>query len=139
MMRFLTALLFALVILPAGAQAQQGQARDPVFNWVRYAVGTQPLRLYHAGHVRIDCEPMGEIRMVLPLAPQNGTVEAVPSMDFVNYGNEEPYKKCSARRTRGVTVTYKAREGYRGPDKFSFLLVYSDGTSRRYNVEMTVY
>ncbi len=137
MTRVLFSLALGLALLPSAASAQQG--RDPVFNWTRYAVGTQPLRLYHAGHVRVDCEPMGEIRMVLPVPPKNGIVEATPSMDYVNYGNEEPYKKCSERRTRGVTVSYRAKEGYKGPDRFSFLLVYSDGTSRRYNVEMTVY
>ncbi len=65
--------------------------------------------------------------------------QAIPEMGFVDFGNEEPYKKCSLRRTKVLSVIYSAKEGYKGPDRFSFLLVYSDGASRRYDVEMTVY
>ncbi|MCA3650199.1 MAG: hypothetical protein IOB85_03850 [Methylobacterium sp.] len=135
-MKFAVALLFALAILPSVAAAQ---ARNETYNWLRYAVGTQPLNFLHAGHVRKNCEPIGQIRMVLPVPPQNGKVEAIQKADFVEFGNKGAFRKCSERRTPGITVIYRATEGYRGSDRFSFQLVYSDGSTRRYNVDMTIY
>ncbi len=131
------ALLLSLA-LPAGAalaQTSSGETR----HWARYAAGTQPIRLHHASHIRPDCEPMGEIRMAVPIPPKNGTLKAVPESAFTDFGNEEGYKDCSSRKTQGVTVYYQANEGFKGKEKFSFLIIFSDGGSRLYQIDMTVY
>lgn len=82
---------------------------------------------------------MGEIRMIAPNPPKNGTLETVERFDFVDYGETENYKKCTEKRTNGLSVYYQAKENYKGDEKFSLLIVYSDGSSRRYEIDMTIY
>lgn len=130
-------LLLTLALPAGGALAQASPAQTQ--HWARYAAGTQPIRLHHASHIRPDCEPMGEIRMAVPIPPKNGTLKAVPESAFTEYGNEEGYKDCSLRKTKGVTVYYQANEGFKGKENFSFLIVFSDGGSRLYQIDMTVY
>ncbi len=133
--RTLLSLLLCVMASAAFAQTNAGQTRK----WTRFAAGTQQIRLHHAAHVKPDCEPMGEIRMAIPEPPKNGKLEAIWRTDFTDFGDSADYKACATRKTEGLTVYYRANEGFKGKETFSFLIVFSDGGARRYEIDMTVY
>ncbi|MBN8532700.1 MAG: hypothetical protein J0L51_01295 [Rhizobiales bacterium] len=124
-------------IAAALAFAGQAEAQNQRHKWQRAAVGTQPIELVFATHIDMDCKSKGESRLVISQAPKNGLLTGSQHQGFSEFSGS--YAKCEDRKVDGLRVVYAASPGFKGKDRFTFIVVYSDGETRRYDVEMTVY
>jgi hypothetical protein len=124
-------------IAAALAFAGQAEAQNQRHKWQRAAVGTQPIELVFATHIDMDCKSKGESRLVISQAPKNGLLTGSQHQGFSEFSGS--YAKCEDRKVDGLRVVYAASPGFKGKDRFTFIVVYSDGETRHYDVEMTVY
>jgi hypothetical protein len=126
-----------LAIAAALAFAGQAEAQNQRNKWQRAAVGTQPIELVFATHIDMDCKSKGESRLVISQAPKNGLLTGSQHQGFSEFTGA--HAKCDDKKVDGLRVVYVASPGFKGKDKFSFIVVYSDGETRRYDVDMTVH
>jgi hypothetical protein len=124
-------------LLAALTFAGQAEAQNQRHKWQRAAVGTQPIELVFATHIDLDCKSKGESKLVISQAPKNGLLTGSQHQGFSEFTGA--YAKCDDKRVDGLRVVYAASPGFKGKDKFTFIVVYSDGETRRYEVDMTVH
>jgi hypothetical protein len=127
-------LLAAVSLLAFSGQAE---AQNQRHKWQRSAVGTQPIELVFATHIDIDCKSKGESKLVVVQAPKNGLLTGSQHQGFSEFTGS--YAKCDDKKVDGLRVVYAASPGFKGKDKFTFIVVYSDGETRRYELDMTVH
>jgi hypothetical protein len=126
-----------LALAAALGFASQAEAQNQRNKWQRAAVGTQPIELVFATHIDMDCKSKGESRLVISQAPKNGLLTGSQHQAFSEFTGA--YAKCDDKKVDGLRVVYAASPGFKGKDKFVFIVVYSDGETRRYDVDMTVH
>lgn len=126
------AITLAALLCASGAQAQNSTNK-----WQRYAVGTQPIQLVFATHIDMDCKSKGESKLAMIQAPKGGMLTGAIETGFSEFTGQ--YAKCNDRKVEGLRVKYTANPTFKGKDRFVFVVVYSDGETRRYEIDMTVW
>jgi hypothetical protein len=126
-----------LVVSGLLAFANPAVAENQRHKWQRAAVGTQPIALVFATHIDMDCKTKGESKLVILQAPKNGLLTGSQHQGFSEFTGA--YAKCDDKKVEGLRVLYTAKPDFKGKDKFTFMVVYSDGETRRYEIDMTVY
>jgi hypothetical protein len=126
-----------ILVLAALVLASQAQAQNQRNKWQRAAVGSQPIELVFATHIDLDCKAKGESKLVVERAPKNGLLTGSQHNGFSEFTGA--YAKCDDKKVDGLRVVYAASPGFKGKDRFVFIVVYSDGETRRYDVDMTVH
>lgn len=125
------------IIASCLAFAGQAEAQNQRHKWQRAAVGTQPIELVFATHIDLECKSKGESKLVISQAPKKGLLTGSQHQGFSEFNGA--YAKCDDKKVDGLRVVYTASPGFKGKDKFVFLVVYSDGETRRYEIDMTVH
>lgn len=103
------------------------------------AVGDQEIQVTNGISLARDCLPRSGPRVGIIEAPRHGKLTERPVDMFTSYKADNPRAPCNERRTRGIGAYYKAKPGFRGIDRFRFVLVYYDGTAETYQVEIKVW
>ena len=86
-----------------------------------------------------DCSPVdGSVEVKTTAEPAQGAIEVVFGHRFPNYAKTNVRFKCNDKKTRGLLINYKSKEGYVGPDAFDILVLYPSGYAREvhYNVNV---
>ena len=86
-----------------------------------------------------DCSPVeGSVEVKTTAEPAQGAIEVVSGHRFPNYAKTNVRFKCNDKKTRGLLINYKSKEGYVGPDAFDILVLYPTGYAREvhYNVNV---
>lgn len=105
----------------------------------RFSAGAQNIQLVFATYIEKDCSSKGESRLAIVTPPRHGKLTSSPAVDFSNFGETGAHAKCNDKKIPGLKVHYLANDGFKGKDKFAFLVIYMDGDTRRYEVDMTVW
>lgn len=130
---FLTAALVALAAPAGHAQAQVVKKSVK-----KTAAGAQEIELDHAYHLTRDCAGEGPIRVALINPPRHGALQERATEVYPAFKQDSPRFACNQKKVPATAAFYKAKEGFRGVDKFVFALVFSDGEMWRYEAEVTV-
>jgi hypothetical protein len=80
----------------------------------------------------------GSVEVKTTAEPAHGAIEVVSGHRFPNYAKTNVRFKCNDKKTRGLLINYKSKEGYVGPDAFDILVLYPTGYAREvhYNVNV---
>lgn len=131
--------LAGALALPAFSQARKNQRQSNAELLKLTAVGTQEIEIRSGMSLDLNCELLGQARVAIIRAPQNGTVLEQQRDRFPNFGNANPRRICNDKRTKATFAIYRANPGFQGVDRFRFAIVYYNGESNIYDVEMTVW
>ena len=134
-MRFFYKFILVIAFSAAGPALSQTKTQTSQL----YSVGTQSVQLKTAYHLDRECKPIGITRMAVIDAPKHGTLTDQSIELFTTFSDSNPNKHCNERKSPAIGVYYAAKDGFKGKDNFSFVLVFSDGESWRYNIKMTVW
>lgn len=105
----------------------------------KHAVGNQPIELGRYSEVRTGCTT-ARVPLYFQLTPpQNGDLRTQLGPVSNSYGTTGWASECSYIPIDGVKVTYQARDGFSGSDKFSYVVIYSDREARKYSVIVKVF
>jgi hypothetical protein len=86
-----------------------------------------PMRLNFVASVNPDCSDMGRPTIRLRQAPQHGTVEIAPAMDFPRFPTNDVRSACNQRRIAGTSARYVSRAGFLGTDFVDVDIIYVTG------------
>ncbi len=103
------------------------------------AVGDQEVQLEYMFNIDRDCKPYGEIRFVILKPPANGTVTFRPYVVASAFKQDHQSYHCNKNKSVATAAYYVAKPGFKGTDKLKFAIVFHDGESWTYDVEMTVW
>jgi hypothetical protein len=109
------------------------------FTFKRSAVGNQEIYLQRGQHLDRDCTPHFPIRIAAIIPPKNGQIIEREVEVFSNFGKDSERIPCNEKRSKAIAAFYRANDNFKGSDNFEFIIVFFDGTSRRYKIEMTVW
>lgn len=129
----------AVLVILSGTITSAGAAESEQFSLKRAAVGTQEIHVQHGLHLDQDCQPRLPIRVGIITPPRNGRITERDIELHSNYAKDTQYAACNEKKSRAVAAYYRANENYKGPDSFEIIIVFYDGTSRRYKVDMTIW
>jgi hypothetical protein len=86
---------------------------------------SSPLRFLTA--LNPDCSIVEGYEFKITKQPEHGTVEVVSSEHFTTFAKENPRFKCNEKKTRGLAISYKSADGYKGLDAFEVLELSPNG------------
>jgi len=95
--------------------------------FVRYALSGAPVRLQIPYALDTECSLVEGYQSVIAEAPEHGTAEIVSYAFNPSYPKGDPRYKCNERTIEGKAVIYTSKDGYAGPDKFTFLAIQPGG------------
>ena len=97
-----------------------------------------PKRLQFAGSVKDDCSDKGRATIKLIEAPQHGTVQIAPAMDFPVFPWTDARYACNQRRIAGTSVHYTSRAGFVGTDIVAIDVIFVEGlmVHHRFNIDV---
>jgi hypothetical protein len=122
-----------LSILAAPTEAQERKTLK------RNSVGNQEIELSYGISLDRSCQPLGPIRIAVVRRPKHGKVLERPIERHTSFKMDNPRHTCNAKPSPGVAAFYQANDKFSGIDRFQFAIVYYDGTSELYDVEMVVW
>lgn len=85
-----------------------------------------------------DCSSSGNPEVRVLEAPKNGTISVGTGRTFPNYLKDSPRSQCDDKMTDSVTVLYKSNNEYLGDDYTEILVLFPDGTARKYHYEIVI-
>lgn len=129
--------LMGAMALPAEAQSKNRKRENELLKLT--SVGTQEIELRSGMSMDLNCELLGQARVAIIRAPQNGTILEQQRDRFPNFGDSNPRKICNDKKMKATYAIYRANSGFQGTDRFTFAIVYYNGESNIYDVEMTVW
>ncbi|MBN8532699.1 MAG: hypothetical protein J0L51_01290 [Rhizobiales bacterium] len=103
------------------------------------AVANQEIELRSALSLDRNCDSYDMPRIAIIRAPKNGTVTEEFRERYSNFGPNNPRKICNDKKSKATYALYRATSGFQGVDRFTFAIVYYDGKTDVYDVEMTVW
>lgn len=103
------------------------------------AVDTQEVQMQYGYSLEEDCTPHPMSRIAILKPPRGGKVTMREIELFPRYGSDNVRHPCNKTRTKAVAAFYQAQPKFRGTDRFSFAIVYYDGTARVYETEVVVW
>jgi len=88
--------------------------------------------------VNVDCSSTGHIRSRLLEQPKNGVVEMVTKKGLTVYAKDNQKYKCNEKRSDLQAYYYKAREDFKGKDRFVIEVFYPRGSYRKrlFNIDV---
>ena len=89
------------------------------------------MRLGRNYGVNPDCSSVGEIKSRLLEHPKNGVVEMVTEKGFPSYPKDSQKYECNGTKSDGQAYYYKAREDFKGKDRFVVEVFYPIGSYRK--------
>lgn len=126
----------ACLAAPALAQQKRKSSGEPL---KLSAVANQEIELRSGLSLDRLCNPYEPARVAIIRAPRNGTVTEELRERYSTYGSDNPRKICNDRKWKATYALYRAKPGFQGVDRFRFAIVYYDGNTDVYDVEMTVW
>ena len=129
--RLITALLF-FSVWPVTAQ----EILTPPVN--RVALSGERVRVGFSYDLHADCSSIGEIKSRLLEQPKNGVVEMVTEKGFTGYAKDDQKYKCNEKQSDLQAYYYKAREDFKGKDRFVIEVFYPRGSYRKrlFNIDV---
>ena len=129
--RLITALLF-FSVWPVTAQ----EISTPPAN--RIALSGERVRVGFSYDLHADCSSIGEIKSRLLEQPKNGVVEMVTEKGFTNYAKDNQKYRCNEKQSDLQAYYYKAREDFKGKDRFVVEVFYPSGSYRKrlFNIDV---
>ncbi len=141
---FLLALM-ATLLVASPALAQKKRAAEAPAEKIQYeqlkitAVAGQEIQVRRAYAMALDCTLLEPNRIAVLDAPKGGDLVEKPLEGFPGFPRDNPRAACNTKKVTTTYAIYKAREDFRGTDRFRFAIVYYDGTASHFNVEVTVW
>lgn len=139
---FLSAFLItALFVAPAWAQRKRvAQPKKEKVEQIKItAVGGQEIQVRRAYAMDRECGLLEPNRIVVITPPSGGTLFEKKLESFPNFPRDNPRHACNKKKAFTNYAIYKAREDFKGTDRFRFAIVYYDGTASHFEVEATVW
>ena len=142
----LTAVCVSFGLLLSSASAQE-EAKDEAWRFdgvqklefTQFVAAGKKVTLDFAYALNPDCSSVeGSVEVKTTAEPAQGAIEVVSGHRFPNYPKANMRFKCNEKKTRGLLINYKSKEGYVGPDAFDILVLYPTGYAREvhYNVNV---
>jgi hypothetical protein len=128
-------LFFAFFLIPALSQASDQEKKT----LKRNSVGNQEVELSYGISLDRDCQPLFPIRIAVVKPPRHGVVRERSVEKHTSFKQDNPRHACNTKKSAGIAAFYQAKDKFKGIDRFQFAIVYFDGTSELYDVEMTVW
>jgi len=123
--------LFPIFVAPIEAQERKTLKRN--------SVGNQEIELSYGISLDRSCQPHGPIRIAVVRRPKHGRVLERPIERHTSFKTDNPRHVCNTKLSPGMAAFYQANDKFSGVDRFQFAIVYYDGTSELYDVEMVVW
>jgi hypothetical protein len=129
-------LLAGALAMPAFAQQKRKSNNEPL---KLTAVASQEIEMRSGLSLDRNCDPYEMPRVAILRAPKHGSVTEEFRDRYSSFGPNNPRKICNDKKSKATYAIYKAKAGFQGVDRFTFAIVYYDGNSDVYDVEMTVW
>ncbi|HRE21896.1 MAG TPA: hypothetical protein PKW21_12825 [Rhabdaerophilum sp.] len=138
---FSAILVIVLFVAPAWAKGKRAAppARQKTELIKITAVGGQEIQVRRAYAMDRECGLLEPNRIVVIVPPTGGTLYEKKLDAFPSYARDNPRHSCNSRKAPANFAIYKAREDFKGTDRFKFAIVYYDGTASHFEVEATVW
>jgi len=104
----------------------------------RYAFAGYKMNLAFLVSLNIDCSVVEIYQASIVKEPEHGTAEIAPHTDFASYAKENPRSKCNETKVAGEVLSYKAKDGYHGPDSLTVLEIFPSGFARETTFNLNV-
>jgi hypothetical protein len=137
--------LMATLLVASPALAQKRRAAEPPGEKIKYeqvkitAVAGQEIQVRRAYAMALDCTLIEPNRIAVIAQPSGGTLAEKAIEGFPAFPRDNPRSACNNQKVTTTFAVYKARDDFRGTDKFRFAIVYYDGTASHFDVEVTVW
>ncbi len=82
-------------------------------------------------HLNPDCSSAGRIIVRLAESPSNGAAELVTEQAFPDYATEDQKFKCNEKSLDLPAFYYTSRPGFKGKDRFTVEIFFSNGNYRK--------
>ncbi len=134
-------LMTALFVAPVWAKGKRtpSPTKEKVELVKITAVGGQEIQVRRAYAMDRECGLLEPNRIVVIVPPTGGTLYEKKLDAFPNYARDNPRHACNSRKAPANFAIYKAREDFKGTDRFRFAIIYYDGTASHFEVEATVW
>jgi len=106
--------------------------------YTRYAFDGRKINLQFMGTLNADCTQPEEYEASIITEPKHGVAELEPRTDFMNYAKDNPRAKCNETKYASLMLTYKAKDGYAGPDSVTVFEVFPSGLAREITFTLNV-
>lgn len=103
------------------------------------AVSGQEIQVRRAYAMARDCALLEPNRIVVIIPPTGGTLSEKFLDSYPSFPRDNPRHSCNKTKISSNYAIYKAKDNFRGTDRFRFAIVYYDGTSSQFDVEATVW
>jgi hypothetical protein len=134
----LSSLVFLVSCLAIPALAQQKRKSNNELVKLS-AVASQEIELRSGLSLDRNCDPYEMPRIAIIRAPKHGAISEEFRERYSSFGPDNPRKICNDKKSKATYALYRAKQGFQGVDRFTFAIVYYDGKTDVYDVEMTVW
>jgi len=94
---------------------------------VRYAFAGNKMSLSNLFSMNMDCSIAEGWVYEIIKQPEHGTAEIVPTSIFPTWSKDNLRSKCNEHKVDAHVVTYTAKVGYKGPDRFTYVEIGPNG------------